>query len=55
MLAMRQMAALVIVTISRWIWPLYGHTSERFAHGFFWMLVTFNALSVVCFPAMRSC
>ena len=49
MLAVRQMAAMVIVTIARWIRPIYEETSERLARWFFWMLVSFNVLSLVLF------
>jgi hypothetical protein len=47
MLALRQLAALMITTIARWLAPLHGPSSERWAESFFWLLVTFNLLAFV--------
>jgi hypothetical protein len=46
MRTLRQIAALMVATLTRWIQPLYGHTAELFAKPFFWLLVSFNVLSV---------
>lgn len=47
MLAVRQIAALLVTTIAKWIAPLYDDSSEGFAKAFFWMLTSFNAVSIV--------
>lgn len=39
------MAALLVVTLAKWIEPLYGDTSERFAKAFLWMFTSLNVLS----------
>lgn len=47
MLAVRHITALLITTLAKWIEPLYGNTSERFAKAFFWMLASFNVVSIL--------